>query len=134
MFGFEMTTVIHAAWALAGAFVMNFIWYYLHKFLSYRQERRLRQEYSINLPVTMEEVESEKKLLQARHELALAQTETRIAEIKVQEAEALAKVDESLDRIALLQRQIEAFNLETAAKKARDRVKTSKFSPSDQPQ
>jgi hypothetical protein len=131
MFGFEMTTVIHAAWALAGAFVMNFIWFYLHKFLAYRQERRLRQDYSINLPVTMEEVESDKKLLQARHELALAQTETRIAEIKVMEAEALAKVDESLDRIALLQRQIEAFNLENAAKKARERVRASQSSSSD---
>jgi hypothetical protein len=131
MFGFEMTTVIHAAWALAGAFVMNFIWFYLHKFLAYRQERRLRQDYSINLPVTMEEVESDKKLLQARHELALAQTETRIAEIKVMEAEALAKVDESLDRIAMLQRQIEAFNLENAAKKARERVRASKSSSSD---
>jgi hypothetical protein len=131
MFGFEMTTVIHAGWALAGAFVMNFIWFYLHKFLAYRQERRLRQDYSINLPVTMEEVESDKKLLQARHELALAQTETRIAEIKVMEAEALAKVDESLDRIALLQRQIEAFNLENAAKKARERVRASQSSSSD---
>jgi hypothetical protein len=131
MFGFEMTTVIHAAWALAGAFVMNFIWFYLHKFLAYRQERRLRQDYSINLPVTMEEVESDKKLLQARHELALAQTETRIAEIKVMEAEALAKVDESLDRIAMLQRQIEAFNLENAAKKARERVRASQSSSSD---
>jgi hypothetical protein len=131
MFGFEMTTVIHAGWALAGALIMNFIWFYLHKFLAYRQERRLRQDYSINLPVTMEEVESDKKLLQARHELALAQTETRIAEIKVMEAEALAKVDESLDRIALLQRQIEAFNLENAAKKARERVRASQSSSSD---
>ena len=131
MFGFEMTVVMHAAWALAGAFVMNFIWYYLHKFLSYRQERTLRQEYSINLPITMEEVESDKKLLQARHELALAQTEMRIAEIKVMEAEALAKVDDSLDRIALLQRQIEAYRLESIAKTARERVKTSKSSSSD---
>ena len=132
MFGFEMTTVVNAAWAFAGAFVMNFIWYYLHKFLSYRQEQNLRQEYSINLPITMEEVESEKKLLQARHEHALAQTELRIAEIKVQEAEALAKVDESLDRIALLQRQIEAFNLEKTAKTARERVRSGKDSTTSQ--
>jgi hypothetical protein len=122
MFGYSMETVMAVAWALLGAFIMNFVWYYLHKFLAYRQERRIRQEYQLNIPMTMEEIDADKKVLQARHEVQLAAIQTRMAEIKLQEAEALAKVDESLSRIDILNRQIELFYLESAAKKVRTRL------------
>ena len=131
MFGIDQQTLIGISLIIAGFLLGNIMWIYLHGFLKRRAERQIRRELSNIMPITIEQLEAERRLNQARTQLEIQHLLTRIAEIELREAEAEAKVTESLSIIDRLHHQIELLNLEIAARQKREQL--TSYSSLDQP-
>jgi hypothetical protein len=131
MFGIEQSTLVGVSLIVAGFLLGNIQWIYLHKWLQNRAIRRVRRELSNNMPITIEQLEAERRLNQARTQLELQHLLTRIAEIELRESESEAKVIESLNIIDRLHHQIELLNLEITARKKREEL--TLYSSLDQP-
>ena len=132
MFGFDQQTITGYVLIAAGFLVANVMWMYLHGFLKRRAVRQARREFSNGMPITIEQLESERRLNQARTQLEIQHLLTRIAEIELREAEAEAKVTESLSVIDRLNHQVELLNLDITARKKREELTT--YSSLDNPQ
>ena len=131
MFGFDQQTIMGIALLAAGFLLANIMWIYLHGFLKNRAIRQVRREFSNIMPITIEQLEAERRLNQARTALELQHLMTRIAEAELREAESEAKVSESLGIIGRLHNQIELLNLEIAARSKREQL--TMYSSLDQP-
>ena len=122
MFGIEQQTLIGVALITAGFLFGNIMWIYLHKWLQNRAIRKIRRELSNIMPITIEQLEAERRLNFARTQLELQHLLTRIAEIELREAEAEAKVTESMNIIDRLNHKVEQLKLDLAARKAREQL------------
>ena len=121
MFGLDQHSLIGIMLVLIGFLGASLIWFYLHKWLMARAATKMKWELTQNLPKSIEEIEADKRLVEARHHLELQHLQTRIAEIKLKEAEAEAKVADSLSKIDRLNHKIELLYLELVAKSVRDK-------------
>ena len=116
MFGIDQQTLIGIALIVSGFLLANIMWIYLHGFLKRRAIRLVRRELSSIMPITIEQLEAERRLNLARTNLEVQHLMTRIAEAELREAESEARVTESLSIIGRLHNQIEILNLEIAAR------------------
>ena len=122
MFGIDQQTLIGIALIVSGFLLANIMWIYLHGFLKRRAIRLVRRELSSIMPITIEQLEAERRLNLARTNLEVQHLMTRIAEAELREAESEAKVSESLSIIGRLHNQIEILNLEIAARAKREQL------------
>ena len=132
MFGIEQQTLIGISLIAAGFLAANFIWLYLHGWLKRRAIKQVRRELSNIMPITVEQLEAERRLNAARAQLEMQHLLTRIAEIELREAEAEAKVTESMNVIDRLNHTVELLNLDLAARKTREKL--TMYSSLDKPQ
>lgn len=126
MFGMDQHSLVGLMLVLIGFLAASLVWFYLHKWLMARAATKMKWELTQNLPKSIEEIEADKRLVEARHHLELQHLQTRIAEIKLKEAEAEAKVADSLSKIDRLNHKIELLYLELVAKGVRDKREKSK--------
>ena len=122
MFGIEQQTLIGISLIAAGFLAANFIWLYLHGWLKRRSIKKVRRELSNIMPITIEQLEAERRLNAARTRLEIQHLLTRIAEIELRESEAEAKVTESMSIIDRLNHRVELLNLDLAARKKREEL------------
>lgn len=122
MFGIDQQTLIGIALIFSGFLLGNIMWIYLHGWLKNRAIRVVRRELSNIMPITIEQLEAERRLNLARTNLEVQHLMTRIAEAELREAESEAKVSESLSIIGRLHNQIEILNLEIAARAKREQL------------
>ena len=132
MFGIEQQTLVGISLIVAGFLGANIMWIYLHGWLKNRAIRQVRRELSNIMPITIEQLEAERRLNAARSQLEMQHLLTRIAEIELREAEADAKVNESMSIIDRLNHTVELLNLEIAARKKREEL--TLYSSLDKPQ
>jgi hypothetical protein len=104
---------------LVAAVLLVPIAYALHR----RRLMSLKVKMMQRLPMTLEQIDADKDVIRAHHVVDLQRLKLRIAEIEATEAEANAKLHESLSRIDKLNRRIEVLQIKLAARKITKEIK-----------
>lgn len=105
---------------LIGAAAATAIWIPLSIWIKNRAKMRLRIDLMQRLPITLDQIESDKEAQRAHHVVELKRLELKIAEHQEAEALAQAETAEAMGRIDKLNRRLEVLQIKLAA---RDKVK-----------
>jgi hypothetical protein len=117
---FNITVALFAVGA--GVMLASLVWMKVTSIIKKRSVDKIRREYESRLPISMEEVEAERELRQAKHIQDLRVMELRISELKVREAEAILKANNALSRVAYLNDRIERLRLELIVSRNKNKL------------
>jgi hypothetical protein len=124
MFGFEISTLMYWGCGILGFAVASFIWYHIAKWEVNSAVKKLKKTVVAG-PSGIDQLEKERLLTEARHNVELQHLLTHIAELNLRRAESEAKVGESMGIIDRLNHTIELMRLDLAAKKVRDAMEAA---------
>lgn len=92
-------------------------------FITRRAVMRLKVDMMQRLPMTLEQIDSDKEVIRAHHVVELCQLNLKIAEKEQEAAEARAATSSALSRIDELNRRLEVFQLKTAVKSKNKQIR-----------
>jgi hypothetical protein len=113
----DIVNQIHGSSFVLAIFLTSAVWYFAFKIYRWWLKKELKEQMENDLPISMEEIEHSRELERAVQNVELRRRDLKIAEQRLQVAEANAKVEGSLTRIDELNREIEVVKLDKVAKK-----------------